>query len=206
MWETTFYPNPGQCERLMTGAHEEGPCTITANTQGSSGLYATPADMGRFLKYLVGAGVPAQANNAREVYLLPSSLKGQYGLDHAGRPSGIGLGWMHLGTNEDAWHIIEKTGGGAGFTTYIAIHPASGTALFVAATEGPPHAWKKGFSVFTASNNGLLALAGLPPLPEKLMRRGGGRHVAQTKAHAKAPHATKHSSHAAQQTVGDGSH
>ena len=45
MWDTTFYPNPGQCERLMTGAHEEGPCTITANTEGSSGLYSTPADM-----------------------------------------------------------------------------------------------------------------------------------------------------------------
>jgi serine-type D-Ala-D-Ala carboxypeptidase/endopeptidase len=204
MWETTFYPNPGQCERLMTGAHEEGPCTITASTEGSSGLYSTPADMEKFLKYLVGAGALAQADDARKVYLQPSSLKGQYGLDHAGRPSGIGLGWMHLGTSEDPWHIIEKTGGGAGFTTYIAIHPASHTALFVAATEGPSRAWKGGFNLFTASNNGLLALAGLPPLVERPRRRAASRHIAQTRVQAKAPRTAKHSSHGTQRTVGGG--
>ncbi len=203
MWETTFFPNSTQCERLMTGAHEEGPCTITASTQGSSGLYSTPADMEKFLKYLVGAGAPAQAGDATEVYVAPASLKGQYGLDHAGRPNGIGLGWMHLGTNEDVWHIIEKTGGGAGFTTYIAIHPASHTALFVAATEGRPHARKEGFNLFTASNNGLLALAGLPPLVER-PRRGSSRHMAQTSAHGKQPHGAKRSSHSNPRTVGGG--
>ncbi len=203
MWETTFFPNSAQCERLMTGAHEEGPCTITASTQGSSGLYSTPADMEKFLKYLVGAGAPAQAGDATEVYVAPASLKGQYGLDHAGRPNGIGLGWMHLGTNEDVWHIIEKTGGGAGFTTYIAIHPASHTALFVAATEGRPHARKEGFNLFTASNNGLLALAGLPPLVER-PRRGSSRHMAQTSAHGKQPHGAKRSSHSNLRTVGGG--
>lgn len=179
MWETTFYPNPSQCERLMTGAHEEGPCTITASTEGSSGLYSTPADMERFLTYLVGAGdpgMPVQSADAHGVYLLPSSLNGQYGLDHAGRPSGIGLGWMHLGANNDVSHLIQKTGGGAGFTTYIAIHPASHTALFVAMTEGPPRAWTPGFNIFKASNDALLALAGLPPLPEPV-RRYARRHV-----------------------------
>jgi serine-type D-Ala-D-Ala carboxypeptidase/endopeptidase len=201
MWETTFYPHPEQCERLMTGAREEGPCTITASTQGSSGLYSTPADMEKFLKYLVGAGSPAQTSDATKVYLLPASLKGQYGLDHAGRPNGIGLGWMHLGTNEDVWHIIEKTGGGAGFTTYIAIHPASHTALFVAMTEGPPRAWKEGFNLFTASNNAVLALAGLPPLVER-PRRGSSRHMAQTSTHGKQPHGAKHSSRSNQRTVG----
>ncbi len=65
MWQTTFYPNPGQCERLMTGAHEEGPCTITASTEGSSGLYSTPADMEKFLSYLVGAGAPGPARQFR---------------------------------------------------------------------------------------------------------------------------------------------
>jgi len=202
MWNTTLYPNPRECERLMTGAHDEGPCTITANTEGSSGLYSTPADMAKFLKYLVGStSVPAQAGDARGVYLLPSSLKGQYGLDHAGRPSGIGLGWMHLGANGDISHIIEKTGGGAGFTTYIAIHPASHTALFVAETEGPPRARVEGFNLFKASNNGLLALAGLPPLPDQPRRRA--RHVrpATKTAHGKEPGHRKHSTPAGQRTV-----
>jgi D-alanyl-D-alanine-carboxypeptidase/D-alanyl-D-alanine-endopeptidase len=187
MWDTTFYPNPKQCERLMTGAHEEGPCTNTASTEGSSGLYSTPSDMEKFLKYLVGSGAHAQVDDSRKVYLMPSSLKGQYGLDHAGRPDGIGLGWMHLGTDEDVWHIIEKTGGGAGFTTYIAIHPASHTALFVAMTEGPPRAWRPGFNLFTASNNALLALAGLPPLQERQVRHAARRHAAQTGTRASAP-------------------
>lgn len=202
MWDTTFFPNPAECERLMTGAHDEGPCTITASTEGSSGLYSTPADMEKFLRYLTGAEVPAQADAAHRVYLLPSSLKGQYGLDHAGRPSGIGLGWMHLGTNDDVSHIIEKTGGGAGFTTYIAIHPASHTALFVAMTEGPPHAWTPGFNLFKASNNGLLALAGLPPLPDRTFRRVANRHMlrASQKSNARRPARRRRAVRAAQQS------
>jgi D-alanyl-D-alanine-carboxypeptidase/D-alanyl-D-alanine-endopeptidase len=202
MWDTTFYPNPRQCEKLMTGAHEEGPCTITANTEGSSGLYSTPADMVKFLKYLVGAGAPAQADDARNVYVLPSSLKGQYGLDHAGRPSGIGLGWMHLGANGDVSHLVEKTGGGGGFTTYITIHPASHTALFVAMTEGRAGGWKPGFNLFKASNNGLLALAGLPPLPERSMRRAANRHVSQTRVRGKALSRGKRATRVKQRAVG----
>jgi D-alanyl-D-alanine-carboxypeptidase/D-alanyl-D-alanine-endopeptidase len=204
MWDTTFYPNPGQCERLMTGAHEEGPCTITAQTEGSGGLYSTPADMAKFLTYLVGGGAPAQpaqAENARGVYLLPSKLAGQYGLDHAGRPSGIGLGWMHLAGN-DVSHIIEKTGGGAGFTTYIAIHPSSHTALFVAMTEGRAGGWKPGFNLFKAANNGLLALAGLPPLPDAPRRRGGTRRVAHAGLHASRPSPRRHATGVKQRTVG----
>ncbi|HMG86072.1 MAG TPA: D-alanyl-D-alanine-carboxypeptidase/endopeptidase AmpH [Terracidiphilus sp.] len=204
MWNTTFYPNPGQCERLMTGAHEEGPCTITANTEGSSGLYSTPADMENFLRYLVGAGAPAQADDAHGVYLLPSKLAGQYGLDHAGKPSGIGLGWMHVGGNDDVEHLIEKTGGGAGFTTYIAFHPASHTALFVAVTEGPGRRWKPGFNLFKASNNGLLALAGLPPLADAPRRRIVRQHTARTtmRVRAKNRGTQKRGVRAAQRTVG----
>ncbi|MDE3199378.1 MAG: D-alanyl-D-alanine-carboxypeptidase/endopeptidase AmpH [Acidobacteriota bacterium] len=169
MWQTTFYPTAGQCERLMQSARREGPCTITENTEGSSGLYSTPADMATWLEYLIGAGgshIPVQADASHAIYLLPSSLQSQYGLSHAGRVSGIGLGWLHLRANGDPQHIIQKTGGGAGFTTYIALHPASHTALFVAATEGSPRAGEPGFHLYKAANNVLLALAGLPPLPQ----------------------------------------
>lgn len=205
MWQTTFFPTPKQCERLMTGAHDEGPCTITEDTEGSSGLYSTPADMEKFLKYLTGASNNAQPESARRVYLLPSSLKGQYGLDHAGRPSGIGLGWMHLGASDDIEHVIEKTGGGAGFTTYIAIHPASRTALFVAMTEGRWQNRAPGFNLFKASNNGLLALAGLPPFPNRPRWGEKTRHNVRAtalKAHGKAPARRRRRASAAQQAVG----
>jgi len=188
MWETTFYPSPEQCARLLQSAHDEGPCTASGNTMGSGGLYSTPEDMAKWLRYLAGAGAPAlpvQADAAHAVYLLASSLKSVSGLSHAGRPSGIGLGWMHLGSNDDVSHIIEKTGGGAGFTTYIAIHPASHTALFVAATDGPPHSGARGFGIFQAANDALLALAGLPPLPDEPAKKIAPRRSVQTTQQAR---------------------
>jgi D-alanyl-D-alanine-carboxypeptidase/D-alanyl-D-alanine-endopeptidase len=145
--------------------------------------------MARWLRYLAGPATPglaAQPDAAHAVYLLVSHLKSIFGLNHAGRPAGIGLGWIHLGASDDPSHIIEKTGGGAGFSTYIAIHPASHTALFVAVTDGPPRkknstphesaAWP---GLFRASTNGLLALAGLPPPPEAPRSRAASRaHIA----------------------------
>jgi serine-type D-Ala-D-Ala carboxypeptidase/endopeptidase len=180
MWETTFYPNTEQCARLLQGAHNEGSCSATDNTMGSGGLYSTPEDMARWLRYLVGDGataLPVQADAAHAVYLLARSLTSTSGLNHAGRPSGIGLGWIHLGSNDDISHIIEKTGGGAGFTTYIAIHPASHTALFVAATDGPPDAGTRGFRLFQAANDALLALADLPPRPRQPAKRIAPRKI-----------------------------
>jgi D-alanyl-D-alanine-carboxypeptidase/D-alanyl-D-alanine-endopeptidase len=171
MDQTTLFPDPSQCARLLRGANDEGPCTITENTWGSSGLYSTPADVAKWLKYLLGTGapaLPAQPDDAHAVYLVPAQLVREGGLDHAGAPSGIGLAWMHLQPNDNPEHIIEKTGGGAGFLTYIAFHPASHTALFLAATDGPRGAGVPGFNLFKAANNGLLELAGLPPMQDEI--------------------------------------
>lgn len=186
MWDTTYYPSASQCALLMRSFDNEGPCTVTESTQGSSGLYSTATDIAKWLRYLVGPATPespAQPDAAHAVYLLPSSLKEASGLSHAGRPSGIGLGWMHLGANEDISHLIEKTGGGAGFITYIAIHPASHTALFVATTNGGPHGWAPGFNLFTASNNALLALAGLPPRPRETKPTAAGARTLRAAQH-----------------------
>jgi D-alanyl-D-alanine-carboxypeptidase/D-alanyl-D-alanine-endopeptidase len=166
MWQTTYYPNPGQCERLLRAAHDKAACAVTEATEGSAGLYSTPADMANWLKYLVGKGgpaFPAQDSAAQAVYLDPARLIKQAGLDHAGTPTGIGLGWMHLLPVGDPSHIIEKTGGGAGFSSYIAMIPARHTAIFFAFAEGS--GWKQ--NVFKEANNILLNLAALPPLPEE---------------------------------------
>ncbi|HUN84662.1 MAG TPA: D-alanyl-D-alanine-carboxypeptidase/endopeptidase AmpH [Terracidiphilus sp.] len=111
MWETTFYPTAAQCARLLQGAHNEGPCTVTENSEGSSGLYSTPEDMAKWLRYLVGSGtaaLPAQPPAAKAVYLQLSSLTSTYGLSHAGRPSGIGLGWMHLDAGDEAFTSFRR--------------------------------------------------------------------------------------------------
>lgn len=166
MWSTTYFPTLDQCSRLLTGAHDELACTITEPTAGSSGLYSSAADMTIWLKYLLGTGspgIPAQDVAAQKVYLLPESLVSQRGLDHAGEPTGVGLGWIHILPTDSPSHIIEKTGGGAGFETYVAINRTQRTAIFVAATEGPIDTH---LNLFNSANKVLLAVAGLPPLPE----------------------------------------
>jgi len=163
MQHTTFFPNAEQCSHLLIGAHDEGPCTNTEATAGSSGLYSTAADMAIWLKYLLQTGGQRiSAPDAEAVYILPSNLVGQKGLDHAGEPTGIGLGWIHILPTDSPSHIVEKTGGGAGFTTYIAINLSRRTAIFLAATEGniDTHV-----NLFNAANELLLVAAGLPPLP-----------------------------------------
>ena len=156
MSETGFTPNLAQCQRLLQSAHDEGPCTDTQNSAGSSGLYSTAADVALWLKYLLTAQNPA----AQAVYIDPGKLLKETGLDHAGVPNGIGLGWMHI-TATDGSDITEKTGGGAGFLTYIALNQAHHTAIFLAATDGNAYH----LNVFHEANNILLAVNGLPPLP-----------------------------------------
>src|SRR6202051_1861136 len=115
MQHTTFFPNAEQCEHLLISAHEDGPCIATEATAGSSGLYSTAADMTIWLKYLprtAGPGIRAQDTAAQAVYILPSSLVREKGLDHAGEPTGVGLGWIHILPIDSPSHIVEKTGGG----------------------------------------------------------------------------------------------
>ena len=42
---TTFFPSEEQCSHLLLSAHDEGTCTVTEATAGSSGLYSTATDM-----------------------------------------------------------------------------------------------------------------------------------------------------------------
>jgi serine-type D-Ala-D-Ala carboxypeptidase/endopeptidase len=165
MYNTTLFPTPDQCAHLLASVHDDGPCVATEATAGSSGLYSTATDMTIWLKYLLGTGqpaIPAQDASAQNVYLLPSKLVSQKGLDHAGEPTGIGLGWIHILPLDSDSHIVEKTGGGAGFQTYIAINHTRRTAIFLAATDGSVETH---LNLFNAANKFLLAVAGLPPLP-----------------------------------------
>jgi len=185
MRQTTFFPNAAQCAHVLASAGDEGPCAVTENTRGSSGLYSTPADMTIWLKYLLGAAgqaVPdqktvAQNPAAQAVYIVPSSLVSEKGLDHAGEPTGIGLGWIHLLPPDNPSRIIQKTGGGAGFTTYIAINQPSHIAIFLAATDGPGGYQ---FNLFKGADNVLLTLAGLPPIPPEPPKRPSKRTVRRT--------------------------
>lgn len=195
MWHTTYYPNPAQCESLLVSAQPQGPCTATANTAGSGGLYSTAGDMAHWLKYLLGSGgpgYPVQPAAAQQSYIDPADLVRASGLNYAGNPSGIGLGWLHLLSPDDPSHLVEKDGGGAGYLTYIALHPASHTGLFVAMTIG-----RNGYhaNLFKGSNEILYKLTGAPvngdaiglPPAGARGRRGRLQAVAQPPANARMP-------------------
>jgi D-alanyl-D-alanine-carboxypeptidase/D-alanyl-D-alanine-endopeptidase len=164
--DTTLTPTSDECSRLLRGADDEGPCTDTQASAGSGGLYSTAADMTRFLQSLLHLpGVPPQPAGYLAVYVDPGSLASVQGLDHAGTPSGIGLGWLRIGDVGSPSMLMEKTGGGAGFTTYIALNSSRHAGVFVAATEGhgPSHG-----NFFQMVNDLLAFVAGVQPLPPDL--------------------------------------
>jgi D-alanyl-D-alanine-carboxypeptidase/D-alanyl-D-alanine-endopeptidase len=163
--DTTMSPSRQQCARLLRGNRDEGPCTDTQASGASGGVYSTAADMTRVLDYLLHIpGVPAQPAAALDVYLKPAQLRSMQGLSHAGDPTGIGLGWIQLGDPDSPSALMEKTGGGAGFSTYIALSPKRQTGVFLAVTEGNGDAT---IDFYHEANNLLAALANVPPLPPK---------------------------------------
>jgi D-alanyl-D-alanine-carboxypeptidase/D-alanyl-D-alanine-endopeptidase len=166
MWDTTLFPSAEQCTRLLLGSGDEGPCTSTEESGASGGIYSTPADMAKFLQYLLHTpDAPSLPAPALTAYLDPAQLKSIQGLSHAGDPTGIGLAWIQIGDPTSPSSLLEKTGGGAGFTTYIALSPDRRTGIFLAATEGKGK-WQIDF--YHESNNLLAALANVPPLPPRL--------------------------------------
>ena len=98
------------------------------------------------------------------VYLKPAQLKSMEGLSHAGDPTGIGLGWIQLGDPNSPSVLMEKTGGGAGFGTYIALSPQRQTGVFLAITEGKG---REQIDFFHEGNYLLAALENVPPLPPR---------------------------------------
>jgi D-alanyl-D-alanine-carboxypeptidase/D-alanyl-D-alanine-endopeptidase len=163
--DTTLTPSPEQCTRLLLGAGDEGPCTNTEESGASGGVYSTAADMARVLEYLLHVpGTSTRVAPAMTVYWKPSQLKSLRGLSHAGDPTGIGLGWIQLGNPDGPSVLMQKTGGGAGFLTYVALSVKRQTGIFVAVTDGKR---RLRVDLFHEANNLLAAVANVPPLPPR---------------------------------------
>jgi serine-type D-Ala-D-Ala carboxypeptidase/endopeptidase len=185
MWDTTLVPSKDQCARLLQPAKDQGPCTDTLASGSSSGVYSTANDMVKLLQYLLHVqSSVAQPTTALNVYLKPAELKSVQGLSHAGNPTGIALGWVQLGDPDTPSALMQKTGGGAGFTTYIALSPSRQTGIFLAAT------WGKGdatIDFFHEANNLLAELANVPPLPPKMRIAHAVKRHAKNRRHTTAP-------------------
>ena len=163
--DTTLSPSNEQCARLLVGASDQGPCTDTQPSGPSGGIYSTGADMARMLAYLLHIPAPGTPMGpAMRVYLNPAQLKSAQGLNHAGDATGIGLAWIQIGDPNSLSALMEKTGGGAGFSTYIALSPKTRTGIFLAVTDGKR---RSQIDFYHEANNLLAAVASVPPLPPK---------------------------------------
>ena len=134
MNDTTATPSAEQCERMMAGDpnRKPFPCVDQSGEAASGGLYSTAGDMALWLKaQLAPAATPGAQAISQAVYVRREQLRTAAGLDHAGPASGIGLAWIEQDARPGRPRILEKTGGGDGFLTYVVIDPLHRAGVFV---------------------------------------------------------------------------
>ena len=136
MADTGFSPDAAACARLMLGSGIGGPapCLDTHATQGSGGLYSTGADMALWMRHVLVGTDPALIL-AQAVWRQRQALAAAIGFDEAGPMAGLGLGWVIEQAHGPLPLIVQKSGGGGGFMTYVAFAPGRGAAVFFAVNK-----------------------------------------------------------------------
>ncbi len=132
MQDTGFDPTAEQCGRLMIGSGlgGAGPCVATAATGGSGGLYSTGTDMAIWLRHNLDLGDPALLIS-HAIYWQRQALKTAIGFDEAGPMAGLGLGWVMTAARGAQPMLLEKSGGGGGFMSYVAFAPGRDVGAFM---------------------------------------------------------------------------
>lgn len=140
MKDTTFTPSPDQCKRLMVAEKGASPCNNTLAAIGSGGVYSTPGDMMRWMQQFLSSDFYARNNQADRmqtlIYQRPQ-LTRVIGMDVPGKADALGLGWVYMAPKNGRPGIIQKTGGGGGFITYMAMVPKNNVGVFVVVTRSP---------------------------------------------------------------------
>ncbi|PHM45112.1 hypothetical protein Xmau_01320 [Xenorhabdus mauleonii] len=137
MKDTTLTPTQSQCSRLMEGI-KPSPCVNTLAAAGSGGIYSTPADMQRWMQQFLSSQNQLRkqtASREQGIYFKRADLTSIRGMDVAGKADGIGLGWVYMGAKDNIPGIYQKTGGGGGFNTYMAMIPEQNIGVFVVMTR-----------------------------------------------------------------------
>jgi serine-type D-Ala-D-Ala carboxypeptidase/endopeptidase len=154
MTDTSFAPTSEQCARLMigTGIGGAGGCLDTTATDGSGGLYSTANDMARWLRHNMSdpSGIPTLAH---AVYRQRQALPAAIGFDEAAPMSGLGLGWVTTPADGAQPLIVQKSGGGLGFMSYLAFAPGRNVGVFVSVNKADFQM----FHAMTAAANRLIA-------------------------------------------------
>ncbi|EOD9472005.1 D-alanyl-D-alanine-carboxypeptidase/endopeptidase AmpH [Cronobacter sakazakii] len=140
MKDTTFTPSPDQCKRLMIAEKGASPCNNTLAAIGSGGVYSTPDDMMRWMQQFLASDFhrrSSQANRMQTLIYQRTQLTRVVGMDVPGKADALGLGWVYMAPKDGRPGIIQKTGGGGGFITYMAMIPQSNIGAFVVVTRSP---------------------------------------------------------------------
>lgn len=140
MKDTTFTPSPEQCARLMVAEKGASPCNNTLAAIGSGGVYSTPDDMGRWMQQFLNSSVnhrTPQIDRLQTLIYRRDQLHKVDGMDVPGKADALGMGWVYMGPANGRPGIIQKTGGGGGFITYIAMIPQQNVGVFVVVTRSP---------------------------------------------------------------------
>jgi len=134
MRDTTASPSAQACARLMTSdpRRPRHPCIDQSGEAASGGLYSTADDMALWLRSQLAPGAERDRRRiSQAIYARRSALAYVGGLDHAGRATGVGLGWIEEDADGAHPRILEKTGGGDGFLSYVVIDPERRVGVFV---------------------------------------------------------------------------
>jgi serine-type D-Ala-D-Ala carboxypeptidase/endopeptidase len=139
MADTTVSPSAAQCARLMTGygipGADAAPCVSTANIAPSGGVYSTADDMVLWLRHnLARADATAWPTLAltHAGYVQRQELSAVIGFDEAGPMDAIAPAWLLEMADGHRPMILQKSGGLAGFMTYVAFAPGRDVGAFVA--------------------------------------------------------------------------
>ena len=134
MTDTTATPSAEQCQRMMAGdpRRKPFPCVDQSGEAASGGLYSSANDLALWLRaQLAPAAEPGSRGISQAVYVRRDQLASAVGLDHAGPANGIGLAWIEQDASPGRPRVLEKTGGGDGFLTYVVIDPVHRAGVFV---------------------------------------------------------------------------
>ncbi len=134
MKDTTFTPSVDQCNRLIIPGKGASPCLNTLAAVGSGGVYSTPDDIGRWMQQFLSSDVhrrTAQVDRLQTLIYQRNQLTKVDGMDVPGRADALGMGWVYMAPKNGHPGIIEKTGGGGGFITYMAMVPQNNVGVFV---------------------------------------------------------------------------
>jgi serine-type D-Ala-D-Ala carboxypeptidase/endopeptidase len=138
MLDTTTKLPPAQMPRAMTGLDlngKEAPLWETPTAMDATGnVFTTGDDMVRWMRWQLAVNDAAGAEVRmidQAPYRWHDGLKAAVGVGGE-KMDGLGLGWIISMAREKRPLILTKSGGIAGFMTYVALAPTRGVGVFVA--------------------------------------------------------------------------